>query len=74
MSNVIAFDTVRRVAREADSLSGIYGYGKTAAAQFRRTAVRQAMHSDQPSAVIAHQCVPPKSRRLGDFGPFGGAA
>ncbi len=64
-ATVIHLDPIREVVREARNLCGMYGYGRRAAEQFERRAVRAAMKGDQPTQVIARQCVPPKSRRLG---------
>ena len=65
MGAVIQLDPIRDVVREAGNLCGMYGYGRRSADQFKRNAIRKAMTSGQPTSVIARQCVPPKSRRLG---------
>lgn len=66
MGAVIQLDPIREVVREAGNLCGVYGYGRRAAEQFKRNAIRSAMKSDQPTSVIARQCVPAKWKRLGD--------
>lgn len=65
MGAVIQLDPIREVVREAGNLCGLYGYGRRAAEQFKRNAIRSAMKGDQPTSVIARQCVPAKWRRLG---------
>lgn len=65
-ATVTQLDPIRQVAREADNLCGLYGYGRHAAETFRRKAIRSALASGQPTQVIARQCVPPKWKRLGD--------
>jgi hypothetical protein len=68
MATVIDFDSALRAARMADNRAIALGYGRAAAAQFRRNAARRARQGEVP-AVAAHRAVPPKNQRIGPTGP-----